>query len=88
MPAPLAFGFTDLHPAVGVVAMCRTCLASRHFSAGDLPAAARDQQFRAIEPRLRWTDTGRDKRQPPCGGRMEIQIITPNAGHEVLRDGA
>ena len=88
MPAPLDFGFTDLHPAVGVRACCRSCLSSRHFAAGDLPADKRDEPFRAIEPRLRCTATGKDGRQPPCGGRMEIEIITPHAGHVVLRDGA
>ena len=63
-------------------------MSSRQFSADDLPAGAPSQPFRAIEARLRCTSTGKNKRQPPCGGRMEIEIITPHAGHVVLRDGA
>lgn len=87
MPARLAFAFADLHPAVQARAMCKTCLSTRHFETIDaLPEAARSMQFREIEPRLRCVDTGRNKRQPPCGGRMEIEIVTPNAGHAVLRE--
>jgi hypothetical protein len=88
MPERLAFGFSDLHPAVRVKACCPGCLSSRFFTAADLPAAVRDLHFRAIEKKLRCTDRGLDGRHPPCGGRMEIQIITPFAGHVVLRDGA
>lgn len=63
-------------------------MSSRQFNADDLPEGTRSQPFRAIEARLRCTATGKDGRQPPCGGRMEIEIITPHAGHVVLRDGA
>ena len=86
MPERLAFGFADLHPAVGVLAMCKACLSSRHFAADDLPEAVRGRQLREIEPRLRCTDTGWAKANAPCGGRMEIQIVTPHHGHAVLRE--
>lgn len=62
-------------------------MTSRDLSIDDLPEPFRTRQFREIEPRLRCTDTGRNRRQPACGGRMEIEIITPHAGHVVLRDG-
>ena len=87
MPERLAFGFADLHPAVHARAMCKACLSTRHFfTVDDLPEAARQMQFRAIEPRLRCIYRGRDGRQPVCGGRMEIEIATPRAGHVVLRE--
>lgn len=88
MPERLAFGFSDLHPAVRVKACCPTCLSSRFFTPDDLPDAVQALQFRVIEKKLRCTDRGRDGRAPPCGGRMEIEILTPHAGHVVLRDGA